>query len=158
MRNVVRVLACLWVLAGCQEADGRQDGRDGAGARVVADVDPASRVAVEIRSYDLAENARTEFDRLMREEGLPLLERWEVDVVAYGPSTHDATSYFLIRSFHDVAARQSVEDAFYGSDEWREGPRDAVLALIDGYTTVVLELEPATLEALRADLARPGSR
>jgi hypothetical protein len=56
-------------------------------------------------------------------------------VVGYGPSTHDSTSYFLIRSFPHVVARHSVEDAFYGSEEWQRGPRDAFLALIESCTS-----------------------
>jgi hypothetical protein len=30
-------------------------------------------------------------------------------------------------------------DAFYGSDEWRSGPRETVLALIDSHASVVLQ-------------------
>ena len=78
-----------------------------------------------------------------------MLRRWKVDVVAHGPSSHDETSYYLIRSFADAAERQRSEDAFYGSDEWKKGPRDAVLALIENYTTVVLELDEQTLRGLR---------
>ena len=72
-----------------------------------------------------------------------------IDVVAYGPSAHDENSYFLIRSFASVDQRQRSEDAFYGSEEWRLGPRQAVLDLIESYTTVVLELAVATVDGLR---------
>jgi hypothetical protein len=45
---------------------------------------------------------------------------------------------------------QASEDAFYGSREWREGPRTAVLDCIESYTTVVVELDSRTIESLRA--------
>jgi len=110
---------------------------------------PAAGRSVEIRSYNLKPGARPEFHRLASEQAVPMLRRWKIDVVAYGPSPHDDTSYYLIRSYASLADRQRSEEAFYGSDEWRNGPREPVLALIDTYTTIVLVLDPAALEGLR---------
>lgn len=109
---------------------------------------PVSRV-VEIRSYNLKPGSRDRFHELFLREALPMLQRWKVDVVAYGPSLHDADSYFLMRGFPGVAERQISEDAFYGSDEWKKGPREAVLAEIISYTTVVVNVDEATLRGLR---------
>jgi len=104
---------------------------------------------VEIRSYNLKPGGRDEFQRLFLEQAMPLLQRWNVDVVAYGPSLHDENSYYLIRRFDSLADREQSENAFYGSDEWRQGPREAILSLIENYTEIVLELEDATLQGLR---------
>jgi len=105
---------------------------------------------VEIRSYNLKAGTRERFHRRFVDESLPMLRRRNVDVVAYGASLDEADSYFLIRGFASLAERRSSEDAFYGSEEWRKGPRDAVIADIESYTTVVLRVEPETLQALRA--------
>lgn len=105
--------------------------------------------AVEIRSYNLKPGTRAGFHRLVVAEAIPMLRRWKVDVVAFGPSPHDETSYYLIRAFADLADRQRSEDAFYGSDEWRNGPRERILAPIESYTTVVLEMDDATVNRLR---------
>ena len=104
---------------------------------------------LEIRSYNIKPGTRADFHRLMTEQSLPLLERWKVDVVAYGPSLHDSDSYFLMRAFTSLEERERSEDAFYGSPEWRQGPREAVLALIESYTTVVIEVDDETLRGLR---------
>jgi ketosteroid isomerase-like protein len=104
---------------------------------------------VEIRGYNLKPGTRERFHQRFVNEALPMLERWHVDVVAYGPSLHDEDSYFLARSFPGVEERQRAEDAFYGSDEWRQGPREAVLADIVSYTTVVVRVDEATLAGLR---------
>jgi ketosteroid isomerase-like protein len=104
---------------------------------------------VEIRSYSLKPATRDHFHQLFVQEALPMLRRWKVDVVAYGPSLHDRDSYYLMRSYASVEDRQRSEDAFYGSAEWREGPRAAILAAIESYTTVVIELDDATLRGLR---------
>jgi hypothetical protein len=76
-----------------------------------------------------------------------------MDVVGYGPSLHDENSWFLMRSFESIDKRQKAEDAFYGSAEWRNGPRDAILERIESYTTVVIELDDATIDGLRRVVA-----
>jgi NIPSNAP len=104
---------------------------------------------VEIRSYNLKPGTREEFHRLFLEDAYPMLQRWNVDVVAYGPSLHDANSYYLMRRFDSLAHRAQSEDSFYGSAEWRQGPREAILACIESYAEVVLELDETTLQGLR---------
>jgi hypothetical protein len=106
---------------------------------------------VEIRSYNLKPGTRDEFHRLFLEEAFPMLQRWEVDVVAYGPSLHDQDSYYLMRRFDSPAHREESENAFYGSDEWRQGPREAIIALIEKYSEIVLALDEPTVEGLRRD-------
>jgi hypothetical protein len=105
--------------------------------------------AVEIRSYALRPDTRNAFHRLMSDEAVPMLRRWQVEVVAHGPSPHDADSYYLIRRYRDLAEREASQDAFYGSAEWREGPRESILALIDTYTSIVLLLDDEGAAALR---------
>ena len=104
---------------------------------------------VEIRSYNLKPGTRDEFHRLFLEEAFPMLKRWNIDVVTYGPSLHDENSYYLIRRYDSLAHREKSEDAFYGSDEWRQGPREAIIALIENYTETVLELDESTVQGLR---------
>jgi hypothetical protein len=104
---------------------------------------------VEIRSYNLMPGTRSALHALMTEQALPMLRRWNVDVVAYGPSLHDEDSYVLIRAYASLEDRQRSQDDFYGSAEWRQGPREPILALIDSYTSVVLELDEATVNGLR---------
>jgi len=104
---------------------------------------------IEIRSYNLKEGCRDEFHRLVTEESLPLLKQWHVDVVAFGPSPHDDISYYLIRAYTNLADRQSSQDAFYGSAGWREGPRAAIVALIESDTSIVIEMDALAVNALR---------
>jgi hypothetical protein len=107
---------------------------------------------LEIRSYNLKSGTRERFHALFVHDALPLLQKARVDVVAYGPSLHDRDSYFLMRAFSGLEDRQRQEDAFYASDAWRTGPREAVLAAIDGYTTVVIPVDDATLRGLRGPM------
>ena len=104
---------------------------------------------VEIRSYNLKPGTCAAYHQIMLERAYPLLQRWNMDVVAFGPSPHDENSYYLIRAFANLDDLNRQEDAFYGSEEWRQGPREAILALIENYTSIVIEVDDATLEGLR---------
>ena len=106
-------------------------------------------LVVEIRSYNLKPGTRAAFHRLVVEEAVPMLQQWNVDLVAYGPSPHDEVSYYLIRAYRSLQDRQRSQDAFYGSAEWREGPRERILALIESYTSITLPLDVGTVTALR---------
>ena len=111
--------------------------------------------SVEVRSYNLKPGSRAEFHDTVVRQAIPMLKRLKVDVVAFGPSPHDEDSYYLIRSYASLADRQQSQDAFYGSDEWRKGPRESVVGKIDSMTSVVLEMDSTVVDGLRS---RPASR
>jgi ketosteroid isomerase-like protein len=119
-----------------------------AGANAMQEKSDGTRV-IEIRVYTLKPGARDSFHELFVSESLPMLRRHGVDVVAYGPSVNDAVSYFLVRSFASLDDRRRNEDRFYNSKEWKDGPRDAVLAAIETYSTVVVHVDSGALNALR---------
>jgi len=104
---------------------------------------------IEIRILNLKPGTREEFYRLYIEQALPLLKRWNFDVVAHGPSLHDENTYYVIRRFESLAQREEMENAYYASDDWRQGPREGMLALIENYTDIVLELDDVTVQGLR---------
>jgi hypothetical protein len=97
---------------------------------------------VDLRTYKLKAGAAETFDRILRHDALPMLERSGIDVVAYGPSLDDPGLYYLVRSFASADERNERLDAFYGSEEWRSGYRERVLALIDGYHALLLPAPP----------------
>jgi hypothetical protein len=106
----------------------------------------------EIRSLNLKPGSREKFHSLYGERALPLLKRWHFDVVAHGPSLHDENTYYVIRRYDNLAQREQMEDAYYASDDWRKGPREAMLALIESYTDVVFEVDEVTVQGLRTQL------
>jgi hypothetical protein len=113
---------------------------------------------VEIRSYNLKPGTRARFHQIATEQALPMLKRAKIDVVALGPSLHDDNSYFLIRDFASLNERQQQEDSFYNSDEWKQGPREAILACIESYTTVVVEMDDAALAGMRKLSTQAGGK
>lgn len=104
---------------------------------------------VQIRSYQLKPGATAAFHRAFVERAVPLLRQWGHEVVAFGPSPHQADTYFLARAYADLDELQRRQDAFYASDAWRRGPREAIVALIEQYLDTVLWLSPEAVDDLR---------
>jgi hypothetical protein len=104
---------------------------------------------LEIRSYTIKENMRARFHELVSEVSYPLMKAWGIDVVAFGPSLHDERSYFLMRSYADEEERRKSQDAFYASDDWRSGPREPIVSLIESDANAVIEMSIAAIEAIR---------
>lgn len=111
-----------------------------------------SKKIVEIRTYNLKENSRDNFHQLFVDKAMPLLKKWDIQVVGYGPSLHDKNTYTLIREYQSIEQMQKSEDAFYSSDEWRQGPRESVLALIENYTTLVINADQELINQLQKSL------
>jgi hypothetical protein len=98
---------------------------------------------LDLRIYKLLPSKRETFDRILREEALPMLRRYEIDVVGSGPSLADADHYFLARSFTSASRREEQLGSFYGSGEWRREYEQRVMQLIETYLTVVVGLTPS---------------
>lgn len=106
---------------------------------------------VEIRTYKLKKDTRKAYEKVFTEQSLPMLKRWNVDVIGYGFSLDDEETFYLIRGYKDLEDRQQSQDAFYGSDEWKKGPREAILACIESYNSVIIE---ADINLFRKSLLR----
>ena len=78
-----------------------------------------------------------------------MLQRWNVDVVRYGASLHDEDTYYLMRAYASLDDCQQSQDAFYGSDEWKLGPSESIIAPIENYTSVVIGMDKSTVDELR---------
>ena len=102
---------------------------------------PVSTDVIEILILDIKPGKRDEFHKIYEKESLPLLRKWKIKVISYGPSLHDENSYYVVRSFKSLEDRQKSEDAFYSSDDWKNGPRTALLALVDHFAYTLLAAE-----------------
>ena len=78
-----------------------------------------------------------------------MLKRWNVEVLAFGPSLQEEDSYLVVRRYKDLTDRQQGQDAFYGSDEWKKGPREPIMGLIENYTSVVVPANKELIEGFK---------
>ena len=111
---------------------------------------------IEIRTYRLKPGCAEAFVDAVG-VALPLVRASGMDVVAFGRSDHEHESFFLIRAFDSRAQLVAQQDAFYGSDTWRQGPRQALVDCLDTYLNTLLWLPPDAVEALRGNHARPAA-
>ena len=95
------------------------------------------KTVLDIRTYKLRRGGRKRFDRILREEALPLLQQVGIDVVSFGPSLADDDHYLLVRGFASRAERDEQLAAFYGSEAWHRRFAARVEPLIESYHVVV---------------------
>ncbi|MES2245756.1 MAG: NIPSNAP family protein [Pseudomonadota bacterium] len=105
---------------------------------------------LEIRTYRLKPGTLDDFHRAMHERAVPMLRSKGMDVVGYGRSDHEEESYHLVRAYASREALEAEQAAFYGSTEWREGPRSALVDRIETYLNTLLWLSPEGVDSLRA--------
>ena len=96
---------------------------------------------VEVRVYKLKPGMRDAF-KSAADEVMEMLARHRINVVGHGPSAHDADSYYLMRAYPSLEAREQSLQGFYGSEEWAQRFNDRVTGMIESYNTVVLERDP----------------
>jgi hypothetical protein len=104
---------------------------------------------VEIRSYILKPGSGPKFHDLVSNQSVPLLKEWGMEVVAFGQSLHDPDAYFLIRAYSDLDDLKQSQAAFYSTDAWRNGPREAIIELIQTDANTVLWLTIGAIDAIR---------
>lgn len=105
---------------------------------------------VEIRTYKLKPGSGAAFHALVSGQSVPLLRNAQMDVVAYGQALHDADDYYLIRSYANLDELRSAQEQFYASAAWRQGPREAIIALIVSDANATMWLTTAAVEAIRS--------
>ena len=101
---------------------------------------------IELRVYTLKPGSRSAFEQRFAEQVLPMLQRHGIKVVHAGPSLHDDDSFCLIRAFASLEARERQLAGFYGSDEWLTRHDEAVMAMIDHYSTCVMKADEAAID------------
>jgi hypothetical protein len=107
---------------------------------------------LEIRTYRLKAGGGEAFHQIVAERSVPLLYRFGIDVVRFGPSERSEdgfVDYVLVRAFESHGAREEQAARFYGSSEWRSGPREEIVSRIESDHTVVLTLAAEAVDALR---------
>ena len=98
-----------------------------------------NKMITEIRIYKFKENSSENFIKVFTEQSLPMMKSWKINVVDYGFSLIDKESFYLIRNYESLEQRKESQDAFYGSDEWINGPEKEIMDCIDTYNTIVTD-------------------
>ena len=90
---------------------------------------------IEIRSYNLNPAPARKSTASCRSKSYRCSSVGRLTWPPVPPSLHGEDSYYLIRSYASLEDRVQSQDAFYGSDDWEQDPREASLALIESYAS-----------------------
>lgn len=104
---------------------------------------------LEIRTYRLKPDTLDAFHEAMHERAVPMLRSKGMDVVTYGKSDHEEPTYHLVRAYDSRAALEAEQAAFYGSSEWRDGPRSALVDRIETYLNTLLWVSQEAADSMR---------
>lgn len=104
----------------------------------------------QIRVFQLKPDSRDTFHQLVVNQAIPLHKKWNITVSDYGPSVNDDNGYYVVRTFESVAELEEKEGAFYSSEDWRDGPREAILSLIEDYSTLIIPKDSVTNYSIKS--------
>ncbi|WP_198088052.1 NIPSNAP family protein [Variovorax sp. E3] len=104
---------------------------------------------LEIRTYRLKPGTLDEFHEAMHTRAVPMLRGKGMDVVTYGLCDHEEETYHLVRAYASREALETEQAAFYGSAEWREGPRAALVDRIETYLNTLLWVPAEAVDGMR---------
>jgi hypothetical protein len=111
---------------------------------------------LEIRTYRLKPGTLEAFHKVVHERSVPLLRSKGMDVVAYGKSDHEEETYHLVRAYDSRTALETEQAKFYGSSEWRNGPRSEVVDQIETCLNTLLWASQDAVDSMRALNNRAG--
>jgi hypothetical protein len=114
-------------------------------SKMITENGVAPTMVTEIRVYKLKTNMSEKFTEVFTKQSLPILKRWKVDVVDFGFSLVDPNSFYLIRNYQSIEQRELSQKAFYGSDEWINGPEKDIMDCIETYYTTVVDSRKLTV-------------
>lgn len=108
---------------------------------------------LEMRLFKLRPGTRPEFDRISREGTIPMMRRYGINVVDFGPMLNDEDGYFLLRAFGSEQERVEKSQAIYATTEWEENYDAPVTSMIEDYRTAVIPATRALAPSLAGDTA-----
>jgi len=103
---------------------------------------------LEVLTYKVSAGRREDFHAALQ-AALGAMERAGLCIVGFGPSAHDADSYFLLRAYPSLESRSHSLDRCYCGQEWLKDYDPALAPLVQSCSTVVLPCEPEGIEKLK---------
>ena len=110
---------------------------------------------LELRTYRLKPGTLEAFHDAVHTKAVPMLKAKGMDVVAYGKSDHEEETYYLVRSFTNRESLEREQAAFYGSNDWRSGPRSELVDRIETYMNTLIFASESAVASMR-ELNKPA--
>jgi hypothetical protein len=97
---------------------------------------------VEVRRYRIKPGRREEFLRFFEERSVPALKTHGMAVLGPLIDLENPNAFVWLRAFPSLAARESMRDAFYGSDLWKRELEQIAMPMLESYDVILTETAP----------------
>lgn len=94
---------------------------------------------IEMRTYKLKPGVRARFLEIFRSKSMP--KHAELGMKILGPflSVEEPDTFFFMRGFPDLAAREPMKAKFYEGDLWKHELENILMPMIDKYDVVIVD-------------------
>ena len=94
---------------------------------------------IEMRTYKTKPGRRSEFLEIFRRKSVPA--HAEIGMKILGPfvSVEDQDTFFFMRGFPDMAAREQMKARFYEGELWESELESVLMPMLEQYDVVVVE-------------------
>ena len=94
---------------------------------------------IEMRTYKLKPGVRARFLEIFRSKSMP--KHAELGMKILGPflSVEEPDTFFFMRGFPDLAAREPMKAMFYEGDLWKHELENILMPMIDKYDVVIVD-------------------
>jgi NIPSNAP protein len=94
---------------------------------------------VEMRTYKTKPGKRAEFLETFRAKSIPAHR--EIGMKILGPfvSLEDPDTFFFMRGFPDLAAREPMKAKFYEGELWKRELEHILMPILDDYEVVLVD-------------------
>jgi NIPSNAP protein len=94
---------------------------------------------IEMRTYKTKPGKRARFLELFRTRSMPA--HAEIGMKILGPflSLEDPDTFFFMRGFPDIAAREPMKAQFYEGELWKRELENVMLPMLDKYDVVLVD-------------------
>ena len=94
---------------------------------------------VEMRTYKLKPGNRVEFLKIFVEKSLPAHDKIGMKIIGPFLSIEDADTFFFMRFFPTLAARDGMKSEFYDGPLWKNELEAVLMPMIERYDVVLVE-------------------
>jgi len=94
---------------------------------------------VEVRRYRIKPGKRDEFIKFFETRSVPALRDYGMKVLGPLVDVENPNAFVFLRAFPSLEARDTMKDAFYGSDLWKNDMESIAMPMIDSYDVVLTE-------------------
>jgi len=94
---------------------------------------------VEVRRYRIKPGKRDEFIKFFETRSIPALRDYGMKVLGPLVDVENPNAFVFLRAFPSLEARDTMKDAFYGSDLWKNDMESIAMPMIDSYDVVLTE-------------------